>query len=190
MKRVVMALALGLLTAGPAWAAFDDGVTAYLNRDFQTAVREFRPLADRGDADAQTFLASMYARGEGVPQDHAEAVKWLKLAADQGLVGAQFKLAVLYENGWGVARDYAEAASWHRRAAERGFVLGQLNLGAAYTTGRGVPQDYIQAHMWFNLAAAQGHEVAAESRDIARRMTLTELGEAQRLAREWEPKPR
>jgi TPR repeat protein len=59
-----------------------------------------------------------------------------------------------------------------------------------YASGHGVPQDYVTAYMWFNLSAAQGDEDAAKRRDlIAQRMTATQIGEAQNLAREWKPTP-
>jgi hypothetical protein len=42
--------------------------------------------------------------------------------------------------------------------------------------------------MWFNLAAAGGNLVAARKRDsIEEKMTLVQIAEAQRLAREWKP---
>jgi hypothetical protein len=44
--------------------------------------------------------------------------------------------------------------------------------------------------MWFDLAAAAGDKDASISRDIvARKMTPAHIAEAQRLAREWKPKP-
>ena len=63
-----------------------------------------------------------------------------------------------------------------------------------YANGRGVPQDYVQAHMWFNLAEFHSspgrvHDKAAQDRDaVAKRMTPTQIAEAQKLAREWRPK--
>ncbi len=63
------------LTA-PAWAGVDEGVAAYKRGDYATALREFRPLAERGDAKAQYGLGVMYLNGQGVPQDSAEVVKW------------------------------------------------------------------------------------------------------------------
>ena len=74
------------------------------------------------------------------------------------------------------------------------FFLGQNVLGAVYAIGRGVPQDFIQAHMWFNLAASrfppgEARDKAAKARDVlATLMTPAQIAEAQRLAREWEPK--
>ena len=58
-----------------------------------------------------------------------------------------------------------------------------------YAKGHGVPQDYAMAHMWFNLAAAAGDTDAISNRDfVAERMAPDQIAEAQRLAREWEPK--
>ena len=59
-----------------------------------------------------------------------------------------------------------------------------------YGEGKGVPQDYVRAHMWWNLAAAKGNAVAVKNRDkVAAKMTSTQIAEAQKLAREWKPKP-
>jgi len=57
-----------------------------------------------------------------------------------------------------------------------------------YAHGQGVPQDFVSAHMWFNLAAARGGKNAEEWRAIvAQLMTLEQIAEAQKLAREWKP---
>ncbi len=44
--------------------------------DYATALREFRPLAEKGGASAQYNIGIMYDKGRGVPQDDAEAVGW------------------------------------------------------------------------------------------------------------------
>jgi hypothetical protein len=53
-----------------------------------------------------------------------------------------------------------------------------------------VSQDYVHAYMWFNLSAEQGDQDATQSRDnVALKMTPARIAEAQKLAREWKPKP-
>ena len=52
-------------------------------------LQEIRALAEQGDAIAQYNLGSMYATGDGVPEDRAEAARWFRLAAEQGLADAQ-----------------------------------------------------------------------------------------------------
>jgi hypothetical protein len=133
----------------------------------------------------------MYRGGNGVGQDSGEALKWYRLAADQGSVAAQNNLGEMYLNGHGVRQDYAEALKWFRKAADQGLAVAQNNLGLMYAQGQGVPRDYVQAHMWFNLAASQGNfRRSVKARDaIASLMTPAQIAEAQRLAREWKPKP-
>ncbi len=129
------------LTA-PAWAGVDEGVAAYKRGDYATALREFRPLAERGDAKAQYGLGVMYLNGQGVPQDSAEVVKWHRKAAEQGYAKAQYNLGFMYINGLGVPRDYAEAAKWYRKAADQRDAKAQYILGVMYINSLGVTQDY------------------------------------------------
>ena len=103
------------LTA-PAWAGFDEGMAAHKRGDYATALSEFRPLAERGVAEAQFNLGVMYDTGRGVPQDYAEALKWYRKAAGQGNAGAQYNLGIMYEKGRGVPQDYAKAVKWSRTA--------------------------------------------------------------------------
>ena len=91
--------------------------------------------------------------------------------------------------------DYQEAVKWYRLAAEQGKNVAQFELGAMYANGKGVPQDFVQAHKWLNLAASRitprkEDDVEAQSaRDsLAKKMTTSQVAEAQRLAREWQPK--
>jgi uncharacterized protein len=184
----------GAAVAGP----FEEGVEAWFHNDYATALRLWRPLADQGDANAQMKLGLMYELGQGVPKNNAEALKWWRLAAGHDAT-AQFLLGSLYYDGsdsLSLAQDYAEAAKWYLRAANQGEHNAQLNLGRMYEKGHGVPQDYALAHMWLNLAAAaasaaQGSfNYPAFIRDnLAGRMTPAQIAEAQKLAREWKPKP-
>ena len=64
-----------------AWAGFDEGEGAYNRGDYGTALREWRPLAEQGNAAAQYNLGFMYRNGQGVTQDYAQAHMWYNLAA-------------------------------------------------------------------------------------------------------------
>ena len=99
----------------------------------------------------------------------------------------------MYSNGNGVPQDYREALKWLHLAADQGDTKAQLNLGLMYATSEGIPQNYIQAHKWLNLAASQATgeeaEICRSGRDtLAEKMTAEQIAEAQRLAREWQPK--
>ena len=160
MKRILAALLL-LTLAAPAWGQdFEKGLEAYEQRDYAAALREWRPLAEQGHAEAQFKLGVMYVYGWGVPEDYAEAVKWWRKAAEQGHAYAQTSVGSAYEKGRSVPQDYAEAMKWHRLAAEQGNVTAQTSLAILYFRGEGVPQHYAEAVKWFRKAAEQGGLIA------------------------------
>ena len=156
---------------------------------FEESTRELRKLAEGGDAKAQNELGLLYYEGKGVPQNHKKAKEWFDKAVEQGHTGAQVNLGTLYLRGEGAPQSSQMALFWFSRAAGHEDALALAKLGLMYAQGRGVLQDYIQAHMWYNLSAARGEVRSADARDaLAKQMTLTQIAEAQRLAREWRPK--
>ena len=84
-KHVVAAIILVLGFATPVVAGpLEDADAAIKRRDYATALRLIRPLAEQGDANAQYNLGVIYDNGLGVPQDRVRAHMWLNLAAMQG----------------------------------------------------------------------------------------------------------
>ncbi len=71
---------------------------AYDSGDYATALRLWRPLAERGHADAQYSLGVMYSQGRGVPQDYVQAHMWFNLAAARLLPGEGFNAAIQERN--------------------------------------------------------------------------------------------
>lgn len=58
--------------------------------------------------------------------------------------------------------------------------------GMTFSSGAGVAVDLVKAHMWFNIAAMRGHKEGAPMRkEIAALMSDSEIGMAQRAARDW-----
>ena len=178
---------LGLLLTGvnPTWASVDDAVQAYLRGEFSKAVVLLRPVAEQGDAQAQTYMGLLYERGQGIPQDYAESTKWFRLAAEQGKADAQYYLGNMYREVDG-SKDYAEAVIWYRKAAEQGKAEAQNKLGEMYAKGQGVNKDKVKSYMWFNIAAISGHAPYIKGRDkVAKKMNKKQIEEAQKLSREW-----
>ena len=123
MKRPHTCLLIPIVIAlfAPAEASdFATGMEAYKRGDYKTALREWRPLAEQGDAWAQHNLGSMYANGRGTTRDDVEAVKWYRKAAERGLAAAQNRLGVMYAEGKGVPADNLEAYAWFNIAAAQG----------------------------------------------------------------------
>ena len=119
MKKLTLVTLL-IFSCATAWAAdFDKGLAAARAGDFATALAEWKPLAEQGDAVAQFYLGVMYANGEGVLEDDKEAVKWFKLAAEQGYAKAQYNLGLIYDNGEGVIQDNVYAHMWFSLATAK-----------------------------------------------------------------------
>ncbi|MBT5675453.1 MAG: hypothetical protein HOJ07_07170 [Rhodospirillaceae bacterium] len=152
---ICAALLVGVLSAAPAEAGFEDGVRAYLAQDYAAALNVWRPLAEEGHAPAQFGMGLSYENGRGVERDPTQAAVWYHKAAEQGLADAQFNLGNLYLNASGVPKDPVEAVRWFRRAAEQGMPHAQVNLGYSYETGSGVAKDPVKAVSWYNKAAQQ-----------------------------------
>ena len=117
---VTAAVLLGatLVNAGD----FQTGLSAYQKRDYATALREWTPLAEQGDADAQYNLGQMYRLGKGVTKDYVEAAEWFQKAAKLGAVEAQYNLGVMHRYGRGVSRDYVTAHMWANVAGLHGHM--------------------------------------------------------------------
>ena len=107
---------------------FQRGLNAYNRGDYQSALREWRPLAEQGYAHAQAGLGLMYAEGRGVVRSDTEAVKWFRKSAAQGNQWGQNNLGLMYDQGLGVAQSDAEAVKWYRMAAEQGNEKSQNRL--------------------------------------------------------------
>src|SRR3954454_19662979 len=71
-------------TLGAAAGPWEDGMVAYNRGDYVPAIRLFRPLAEQGNPKAQSLLAAMYHRGQGVARNSARAFIWYSLAAKRG----------------------------------------------------------------------------------------------------------
>lgn len=119
-EGLVRGLRLALLVAVAVWSgsfaaqaqSLRHGVSALYRQDYVAASRTFIPLAERGNAPAQTYLGYMFETGHGVPQNYTEAAMWYRRAAEQGDSLAQYCLGLLYDRGQGVPRDIVEASKW------------------------------------------------------------------------------
>ena len=89
LKHTLAAIILGLSFAAPMAAGpLEDADAALKRRDYASALRLIRPLAEQGDANAQYNFGVFYDNGLGVPQDKVRAYMWFNLSAAQGRDGA------------------------------------------------------------------------------------------------------
>ena len=165
-------------------ADFQKGLEAARAEDYSTTLREWEPLAQQGNADAQYSLGSIYYDGKSEMKDDLEAAWWYRLAAKQGHARAQFSLSLMYYYGEGVLKDDVKAMRWLRLAAEQGHARAQLRLGLMYAFGKGTLEDIVLAHMWLNIAGANGQQHATEARDLMEdNMTPKQISDATQRAK-------
>jgi ankyrin repeat protein len=101
-----------------------------VRRDFVQAAALYRIAAERGHADAQYALGSLYRLGRGVDMDRDEALRWLRRAAENDQHEAQYALAMMLE-GNGVDGDGAQSSRrWLLAAAVGGHALARRKLDA------------------------------------------------------------
>jgi hypothetical protein len=136
--RLRALLALSVLSCSTAAVAgLKEGYEALSKKDYVAAANEYRPLAERGDPEAQYRIGRMYEFGNGYPQDKAQGIAWIRKAAAQGHADAEQELGLVYATGDGVKQDNVQAVAWFRKAAEQGDATAQYNLGLLYAKGQG-----------------------------------------------------
>jgi cell division protein FtsN len=151
-KYLVVAAFL-ISTAAPVSAqSVKAGIDAWQRSDYAGAVAIWRPLADKGDADAEFNLGQAYRLGRGVSTNLAAAKSWFERAATQGHVDAQTTLGLLlFQSG-----NQAQGVKWLEKAAEKGEPRALLVYGTALVNGDSVTQDPIRGYAYVSRAAAQG----------------------------------
>jgi len=151
------------LAASVSAQSVKTGIDAWQRSDYATAVAVWRPLAEKGDADAQFNLGQAYRLGRGVSINLAAAQTWFERAAEKGHLDAQTTLGLmLFQNG-----NRTGGLRWIKLAAEKSEPRAMLVYGTALFNGDGVGQDTTLGYAYVARAAAQGL--------MAARDTLTQL---------------
>ena len=123
-------------------------------------LRRMLPLAELGDARAQSMVAEAYFYGRGTETNRETAVSWYRRAAEAGEADAQASLGLCLFRGWGCDRDFKEAASWYKKAAVQGSLGAMNDLAFCYLHGYGVDQDQEMGFQLAMEAAEKGHAPA------------------------------
>jgi TPR repeat protein len=158
-RSLFAATAAALLAAAPAFADVKSGVDRWMRGDYSGAVAEWRPLADRGDADAQFNMGQAYKLGRGVAVNAGAAQSWYEKAAKQGHEQAQVNVGLLLYNGG----RRQQALPWIRKAADLGDPRAQYILGTELFNGDLVGKDWPRAYALMLRAADGGVPPAADN---------------------------
>jgi len=126
----------------------------------EAGIRDLRPFAEEGKADAQYALGNLYE----MQSKDLEAAKWFRQAAERDHAMAQWQLGSMYLIGRigneGLDKDFYQARVWFEKAANNGESLGMESLGRIYANGKGVAKNYSTAIKWFERAIEKGNRGA------------------------------
>ncbi|WP_439272425.1 tetratricopeptide repeat protein [Pseudochrobactrum sp. HB0163] len=150
---------------------FKFGLSAFKSGHKDEALKALRYAADQGHPGANWKLASMYAQGDGVPENDYEAYKIFEKIVHDGaepgsqnesyVAGALVQLARYLKHGipdTPVAADPNMAVDYYVQAASSfGDATAQYELGMMLFKGDGIEKNTVQAARWFQLAAKKGN---------------------------------
>ncbi len=96
---------------------------------YDKAFRQYKELAEKGDADAQLEMGAIYYHGRiRSGKDYSKALPWLEKSANQGNDKALNLLGLMYQFSYGVEKDVNKAYNYYLKGAEKGNCYAQRNL--------------------------------------------------------------
>lgn len=181
---LVIAILGATCFAGENQRIVNEFITALNQGDNEKVVQIIQQFADKGNPEAEAYLALAYQEGIGVSRNMAKAVELFKLSASKGNPFGKIGLASLYFSGDSLPRSYSRSILLYEEALaaakENLALLSDVNLDAApykkslynrlkrvvstasyhigfmYETGKGVIQNYAKAVEWYRPAAEEG----------------------------------
>ena len=146
---VIAALGAGVTSTAPVATAGEAEAREFMQAgDYEKAIQELQPLADKGSPTAEYLLGEIYFGGHG--GDMQQALKWMTAAAEQGYAQAQARLGMIYAKGLGVPVNNVEAYRWFSLAAQGADAKSQLKTVSEANRGviakRLSPAERQQAH--------------------------------------------
>lgn len=152
MPPFAMSLPGSLRSAPTAETAF--GI--FQRGHYLTALDTALPLAEAGDAAAQTLVAEIFAEGFGVPRSLEQASFWYGQAAEGGNSTAQYKYALMLLSGRYAEHDMERARELMEAAARSGNAAAQFNYGQMLVNEMRGQRGLTAALPYFEAAAEKG----------------------------------
>ena len=145
-------------------------------KDTSGAVAMLLPVAEKGDVEAQYWLAGTFK----LNQEYAQALEWAEMAAEQGDNNARalFFTTLTFCGEVAIDLNKAKAIRWLKAGADEGHAGCQYDLGWMYHNGTWVDEDPSLAAHWIRKSAEQN-----EGRACARLGWFYEVGRGVRKSR-------
>ncbi|RXJ96566.1 hypothetical protein CRU94_00170 [Arcobacter sp. AHV-9/2010] len=146
MKNFILFTILSVVLLGKD---LGDGYRAYINKDYDKAIKIFKEFAENGNKNAQFTLGEIYFNGLGVKGNFKLAKDYYEKAANQGDLDAYIGLAKAYHN----LGDEKKALEWYKNAALKEEPTAQESLGNFYHSGQFVGKIDEEASGYWHLKA-------------------------------------
>ena len=102
--------------------SFKAGLEAFHLGEYASAFQILKPIAERGNTEAQCLLGNIYHLGLGREQDLNKAIYWYQKSSDRGYGVASNNLAeILTKGGNGIIKDLDLAKKLYQKALKQGF---------------------------------------------------------------------
>ncbi|MCW9055456.1 MAG: ankyrin repeat domain-containing protein, partial [Gammaproteobacteria bacterium] len=109
---------LVMLVLCPAYADSLNEAKQFIRlKQFNKAHKTLNNMADKGNSDAQYYLAVLYRNGHGIEANAVKAYQWFHASAQKGNIKAQYELGMLYKSGIGTTKNNRKAYYWLNKAA-------------------------------------------------------------------------
>ena len=133
---------------------------------FKKAKALLRPIAEKGNSDAQYMLGYLYYGGD-LETSRKDAEYWLTKAAKNGHADALAEIAAgnFKIGSWSTTPETPNGIRQLEKAAKMGSADAQRNLACTYAIGEAVLYNPGKATYWYTKAAEQGY--AEAQNDIA-----------------------
>ncbi|MDO5296823.1 MAG: tetratricopeptide repeat protein [bacterium] len=139
---------------------FEQGVQAFKNQEYRSAVESWTHGAKWGHARSQHALGVCYLKGIYVNSDVQQAFSLFQAAAKGGLAEAQTLVGQMYLQGTGTDKNYKEAFKWLSKAAKQNHTDAYKDLGICYYKGFGTEVKYDKATQYLLPVAEKGDDQA------------------------------
>lgn len=152
---VIITIASAVSSNWSLASTIDHGRDAYEDGRYGAALRTLMPLADEGNADAQSIVGAMLYAGKGSKRQPLRGMEYLLRAAEQGHAIAQHGIGVIFgEKNEFI--DIKKSEKWIRRSADQGYAIAQYDLAVRLSGGDVMPRNPKEAIKWYTKAAEQG----------------------------------
>jgi serine/threonine-protein kinase len=132
----------------PEVIAYEQGKSAFDDKDYAQARTHFTQACDGGELKACNYLGYIYANGLGIPPDTETARKIYQYACEQENLSSCANLGTMYQDD----QKYTEARKYFKQACDGGVNDACNYLGYLYAQGLGGPQDKQKAREVYQKA--------------------------------------